>query len=100
MPLLMVASLMSIRSGLKPSSKAAHNSPIGHVRLVTPSHLSQVTTEIMAAPATAEVQSFMRQVIDFLNSNTYTSGFNFSLYNNSRDMEQVNISVSLLLLLT
>ncbi|EEC08027.1 ABC transporter, putative [Ixodes scapularis] len=88
MPLLMVASLMSIRSGLKPSSKPAHRGPLGHVLLVTPSHLSQITTELMAAPATAQVGAFMRQVVEFLNSNTYSSGFNFSLYNNSSDMEQ------------
>ncbi|KAM7312780.1 uncharacterized protein ISCGN_009684 [Ixodes scapularis] len=96
MPLLMVASLMSIRSGLKPSSKPAHRGPLGHVLLVTPSHLSQITTELMAAPATAQVGAFMRQVVEFLNSNTYSSGFNFSLYNNSSDMEQVRPSNALL----
>ncbi|XP_064460515.1 cholesterol transporter ABCA5-like isoform X2 [Ornithodoros turicata] len=88
MPLLMVASLMSIRSGLKPSSKPAHIGPLGHVRLVTPSHLSQVTTEIMAAPNTAQVNGFMHTVVEFLNTNTYTSGFNYSLYNSSEEMEE------------
>ncbi|CAN7984948.1 unnamed protein product, partial [Ixodes hexagonus] len=88
MPLLMVASLMSIRSGLKPSSKPSHHGPLGHVRLITPSHLSQITTELMATPATPQVRDFMRQVVDFLNANTYTSGFNFSLYNSSEDMEE------------
>lgn len=88
MPLLMVASLMSIRSGLKPSSKPAHITPVGHVRLITPSHLSQVTAEIMVAPATAQTRQFMRQVVDFLNYNTYTSGFNHSFYNSSQEMEE------------
>lgn len=87
MPLLMVASLMSIRSGLKPSSKPAHLTPVGHVRLITPSHLSQITAEIMVAPATAQTRQFMRQVVDFLNGNTYTSGFNHSFYNSSLEME-------------
>ncbi|XP_077535547.1 cholesterol transporter ABCA5-like isoform X4 [Haemaphysalis longicornis] len=89
MPLLMVASLMSIRSGLKPSSKPAHVTPVGHVRLITPSHLSQVTAEIMVAPATAQTRQFMHQVLDFLNANTYTSGFNYSFYNSSQEMEDV-----------
>ncbi|KAH6934215.1 hypothetical protein HPB50_021935 [Hyalomma asiaticum] len=88
MPLLMVASLMSIRSGLKPSSKPPHYTPVGHVRLVTPSHLSQLTNEIMAAPSTAQTRQFMRDVMSFLNANTYTSGFNYSMYNSSRDMEE------------
>lgn len=87
MPLLMVASLMSIRSGLKPSSKPPHYTPVGHVRLVTPSHLAQLTTEIMAAPTTPQTTLFMRNVVNFLNANTYTSGFNFSMYNSSKDME-------------
>nr|XP_054923491.1 ABC-type organic anion transporter ABCA8-like isoform X1 [Dermacentor andersoni] len=87
MPLLMVASLMSIRSGLKPSSKPAHYTPVGHVRLVTPSHLAQLTTEIMAAPSTPQTRQFMRDVVNFLNANTYTVGFNFSMYNSSKDME-------------
>ncbi|XP_049519507.1 cholesterol transporter ABCA5-like isoform X4 [Dermacentor silvarum] len=87
MPLLMVASLMSIRSGLKPSSKPPHYTPVGHVRLVTPSHLAQLTTEIMAAPTTPQTTLFMRDVVNFLNANTYTSGFNFSMYNSSKDME-------------
>ncbi|XP_075746373.1 cholesterol transporter ABCA5-like isoform X6 [Rhipicephalus microplus] len=88
MPLLMVASLMSIRSGLKPSSKPPHYTPIGHVRLVTPSHLSQLTNEIMAAPSTPQTRRFMQDVIGYLNANTYTSGFNYSMYNTSRDMEE------------
>lgn len=87
MPLLMVASLMSIRSGLKPSSKPPHYTPVGHVRLVTPSHLAQLTTEIMAAPTTPQTTLFMRNVVNFLNANTYTSGFNFSMYNSSKDMD-------------
>ncbi|XP_077510991.1 cholesterol transporter ABCA5-like isoform X7 [Amblyomma americanum] len=88
MPLLMVASLMSIRSGLKPSSKPPHYNPIGHVRLVTPSHLSQLTGEVMAAPATPQTHQFMRELINFLNANTYTSGFNYSIYNSSQEMEE------------